>query len=420
MNIDCIAIIFIIVLLYILNNYIRKYNIDRFENVVKTYDEYEQERTRTLNEISLNEKSKVFKQGLDKNYDTITDQIDDVYLPYVDTGINTEINKNINEYTIINTYKQTLNRQPSSIELKKLLAEFKDEKLDDNLLKTRLYNSPEYKMNVKMQSNDTDPGLISTVSSINMIDKLKKMYKTELKKDIESKMISPLKDCYIHLQYNDYLFIAMLRDERYRDFEREVLETHMLSREKMLDLFNKYFLLADLRIEGNKKKREELLSMKGDNVVVPENILKDNKTGLSVKESNNNLGADKQISKIVKDGNNIFNINILLSDDIKNGNNSTPYSNDNSYTDGDIINGKKTQRIYNPLKYKQQYRGDMRYRPNVCSYGTPQVVQPLYFKSYGTDLKDASENTQVGSIMPKFEYREYEDVPIEDVKKIMK
>jgi hypothetical protein len=71
-------------------------------------------------------------------------------------------------------------------------------------------------------------------------------------------------------------------------------------------------------------------------------------------------------------------------------------------------------RIYNPIDYKQNYRGDMRYRPSVCSYGTKQIVQPIFVNSstlfQGTDLKEASENTQVGSIMPKFKYYEYEDI----------
>ena len=55
----------------------------------------------------------------------------------------------------------------------------------------------------------------------------------------------------------------------------------------------------------------------------------------------------------------------------------------------------------------------MRFRPNVCSYGTKQITQPIFLNSstlfQGTDLKEAAENTQVGSIMPKFEYYEYED-----------
>ena len=75
---------------------------------------------------------------------------------------------------------------------------------------------------------------------------------------------------------------------------------------------------------------------------------------------------------------------------------------------------QQSGRIYNPIEYKQQYRGDMRYRPNVCSYGTKQIVQPVFLNSpilfHGTDLKEAAENTQVGSIMPKFNYYEYEDI----------
>ena len=71
-------------------------------------------------------------------------------------------------------------------------------------------------------------------------------------------------------------------------------------------------------------------------------------------------------------------------------------------------------RIYNPITYKQQYRGHPGYRPNVCSYGTEQVVNPVLLKNsnlyQGTDLEDAFKNTQIGSIMPKFEYREYEEI----------
>jgi hypothetical protein len=82
------------------------------------------------------------------------------------------------------------------------------------------------------------------------------------------------------------------------------------------------------------------------------------------------------------------------------------------YTDGDEMEYTQIMpdRIYDPINYKQQYRGDSAYRPNVCSYGTKQIVNPIYLSAEGTDLREAIENTQVGSIMPKFAYREYEDV----------
>jgi hypothetical protein len=82
------------------------------------------------------------------------------------------------------------------------------------------------------------------------------------------------------------------------------------------------------------------------------------------------------------------------------------------YTDSDEMEYTQIMpdRIYDPINYKQQYRGDSAYRPNVCSYGTKQIVNPIYLSAEGTDLREAIENTQVGSIMPKFAYREYEDV----------
>ena len=122
------------------------------------------------------------------------------------------------------------------------------------------------------------------------------------------------------------------------------------------------------------------------------------------------LGAGDQISKIVKDGNNVFNINIVLDESMMKGI-ARPYSTETK----PISNSSEdTCRIYDPIKYQQHYRGDMRYRPNVCSYGTKQVVQPIFLDSktlfQGTDLREAAENTSVGSIMPKFEYREYEEI----------
>lgn len=87
---------------------------------------------------------------------------------------------------------------------------------------------------------------------------------------------------------------------------------------------------------------------------------------------------------------------------------------DNGYDNTQYEDTEFPQRIYDPIDYKYHYRGETAHRPNVCSYGTKQIVQPVFLNSStlfrGTDLKEAAENTQVGSIMPKFEYYEYEDV----------
>ena len=57
------------------------------------------------------------------------------------------------------------------------------------------------------------------------------------------------------------------------------------------------------------------------------------------------------------------------------------------------------------------------YKPPICtSLGQEQITQPTFTQSkllfQGTDLNSAYKDTQVGSIMPKFIYKEYTDVKI--------
>jgi hypothetical protein len=74
-------------------------------------------------------------------------------------------------------------------------------------------------------------------------------------------------------------------------------------------------------------------------------------------------------------------------------------------------------RIYDPIKHNRTYSNDNKERVPVCtSLGQKQLVQPVFTESkmlfQGTDINKAFEDTQVGSIMPKFEYREYNEVKV--------
>ena len=122
----------------------------------------------------------------------------------------------------------------------------------------------------------------------------------------------------------------------------------------------------------------------------------------------NNMNA---INTRIDSSSNINNINapVYSTDDLY----STLENSGNveySYTDDTQEEQIVPTRIYEPINYKQHYMGPSQYRPNVCSYGTKQIVNPIYLNADGTDLREAIENTQIGSIMPKFVYREYEDV----------
>ena len=74
-------------------------------------------------------------------------------------------------------------------------------------------------------------------------------------------------------------------------------------------------------------------------------------------------------------------------------------------------------RIYDPINYKDSNKSDLNHRAPICtSLGQPQLTQPIFTDSkllfQGTDFDKAFEETQVGSIMPKFIYKEYQDVKI--------
>ena len=464
------------------------------QNSMDTYSSTDAYKTDATNaELSMNTNYMYYRQSGDDLEKTILDPIEDTYLPYNDEKYKSDpefaSTNNINEFVIIDVYKKLLNRHPRPQELNKNLQDFYEKLGNEEKLKMKIYNSTEYKMIVKMQSNDVEPGLIRHISHTKLIDSLKPLYKQHYEKNLPDKMLVPLKQCYIHLQYNDYLFKAMLMHDKYIMFEKAVIREYIMTDKKLLDIFDKHFVLYELRLIANELKRRDIIKRKAFETPIALHTDSSKNAASSTDNSDTAMNSGKQISDIVKDGNSVFNINITLND--KNKDESKPYSmtteiinnnmdnrdmskSDNSTTteeasggsggsggsdgsdgsDGSGVSGgserldgipeykehpdygtiynkedgkangyntikrdksyRMGNRIYNPITYKQQYRGHPGYRPNVCSYGTEQVVNPVLLKNsnlfQGTDLEDAFKNTQIGSIMPKFEYREYEEI----------
>jgi len=367
------------------------------------------------NEIHFSTETENYRQSNDDSYKTILDPIDDKYLPYINGQYNDDVQylseKAINEYTIIDIYKDILERHPRPKELIVNLQDFYEKNSDDEKLRLRLYNSTEYKMLVKLQSNMIDSTLISNISEKNIIDYLSGLYKDFHNKLPHDKMKIPLKQCYIHLQFNDYLFIAMLMHDNYFNFEKTILREYIINDEKLLEIFNNNFVLYELRLIANELKRRDILKRKALSTPIALTTDSSKNAANSSNSDDTNLNSEKYIADIMKNDP-VFNINIVMHDKTSNsGGNCNDDKKDNSAKNSDTANSDdKCNRIYDPITYKQHYRGPMEYRPNVCSYGTKQVVNPLYLNSPGTELKEAIENTQVGSIMPKFIYREYEDI----------
>ena len=291
----------------------------------------------TMQELSFDAQSEKDKNGVYDVYSSINDPISDEYLPYTIKNYRDDpeaiSTNNMNEFTIINVYKTALERQPTEKELKKDLQDFYENELNENILKLRIYNSTEYKIITNMQSNDIKPDLITNISKWQLKDNLKKLYMDQFNTELtNNKLLDILVKCYIHLQFNEYLFKAMLMHDNYKGFEYKLKEEYILSDGKLLEIFNESFILHELRLIANELKRQEVLKRKALSIPVSLNRFEHSELNSS---NIINMGSDKYISDIVKNSDNIFNINIMLND---NNNSTTPYVRTNSDSIGNTGN----------------------------------------------------------------------------------
>ncbi len=169
---------------------------------------------------------KNYNRKVTDTYDTIDNPIEDSLIPY-----NPNDSIKITDYDVIEIYKYIYDRPPTIQELHKYTYYTKDE------LKELLYNSPEYDKLIKTQNNDVNNGIEGAIAKRNLINRIIKIYSTIYKDDLSVKMMVPLRDCFIHLQLNEYLFTAMLEAYNYKKFEVDVLATYVLTKKVLYKLF---------------------------------------------------------------------------------------------------------------------------------------------------------------------------------------
>lgn len=330
----------------------------------------------------------------------------------------------LNEYDVIDIYKKILIRSPTDDELKSKVFLSKEELTED------LYNSIEYDKISKLQTNSSDSNIESSIAKRNLSAKIYEIYLKTYNKDVPFKMDTILRDCYVHLRSNYYLFVAFIESPKYPKFENEILTSISMSKQKLLELFNEHFNLLELKL----KAEDKIKALKGN---IKEKSIDKIKNDLSKVTLNVNIpGTPKSLINNI-DVNQLKN---LLKTDIKPLELKETYSNkeddnikilkdmikvrgpEKINEETDIMKGlpKDSEvyvRVYDPINYKQSYRGPVEFKPPLCnSLGQPSLEVPVFPESkllfQGSDLETAFKNTQVGSMMPKFEYKEYQEVRI--------
>jgi hypothetical protein len=362
-----------------------------------------------------------------EGYDTIDDPISDSLIPY-----NPKTKVELTEYEVIELTKSILQRPPTIEEMTKYSY------LSSNTLKEYLYNSPEYDKLIKTQDNHVNNGIEGAIAKKNLINRIMAIYSNIIKKELPVKMMLVLRDCFIHLQLNEYLFVAMLESFNYTKFEVDVLSTYVLTKKVLLHLFNKHFNVLELKLIAQDKintSNNKILDFTKEIEEIKNDIL--------------SLGDNKVVNTIKTTFPNVFNeiVKSTLKSDISS--NTTDLDIINKYLNGienyenihkeekeekkekieekltidnEVINklpenSELYVRVYDPVKRNMSYIVPDGYKPPICtSLGQDNLTQPVFTQSkllfQGTDLNDAFEKSQIGSIMPKFIYKEYKDIKI--------
>lgn len=313
------------------------------------------------------------------------------------------------EEKIIRVYQETVQRVPSSTEMVENARAITDGTLTIQGLEQQLIDSEEYQRVIKMQSNELAPELKKMISDKALVDLVSKLYVEERGTKIPEDMKLPLKDIYIYLDYNEFAMRAMYRTASFPRFQEDVLKTPELDKPKLIELFLKYYKVEDL-VEEGKKIAQEIAAKAGKDAgaagsgtgtkstsscpaPVPSEALK----ACTIDDKDSNM--DPMLENILKCASSTFDKNQaarVLNDQ----SNLVKFPVRTHF--GDMV-----------LRPEQAWMVPMKQTPVCTTLGQQPLTQPVMTSSkllLGTPLDD-SMNTQVGSIMPKFEYTEFVDVP---------
>ena len=376
-----------------------------------------------------------------ESYETIDIPISDSLIPY-----NPKSKIELSEYEVIDLTKSILQRPPTIQEMKKFAY------YTSNDLKEYLYNLPEYDKLIKTQDNHVNNGIEGAIAKKNIINRIMIIYSTITKKDLPIKMMTPLRDCFIHLQLNEYLFSAMLESYNYSKFEVDVLSAYVLTKKVLLYLFDKHFNVLELKLVAQDKINavnnkstdfsKELDSIKKDILSIADNDLVDtiknsfpNVFNEILKSTLKDDPVDEATMAKNKTTPNKTDID-LLNQYLKSVERFIPEkeikkeekkeikeeltinNNTNKALAAFPENSELYVRLYNPVKRNTTYTNiPDGYKPPICTtLGQDTLTQPVFTQSkllfQGTDLNDAFEKSQIGSIMPKFIFKEYNDIKI--------
>lgn len=306
---------------------------------------------------------------------------------------------------IIAAYDDILMRQPSPVELSTNRTAITSNMKTMDGLKRELRDSEEYVRMLKTQSNALAPELPKLVSDRDVFDLIAYMYKVERRKELKRDMLLPLRDVYVHMSYNNARFRAFLRLHNYEDFEAAIRRDPTFDKAALEKWIEKNVDQKELDRLTRAVEAEIAEQNKANEAAAGKNTAAASAGSLScgpacVVCNGTGAGLDGQSAEFMA----------YMQSKCQAGNNDPAVK----------CGGMPSKKLYLP----QTHEGNMvlrpefawsvpQQRPPVCTrLGAETPVAPMMSNTIlsGTPLAE-SRDTAVGSIMPKFEFKPYIDIP---------
>lgn len=317
---------------------------------------------------------------------------------------------------IIKIYYENMKRAPTSQELQKHTKEIFEKNYDYNELELRLINSDEYQRLVKTQTDTILPETSRIIEEKQVVDRIRKLYLKVREGECPVRMYLPLKDMYVYFDYNVYKFVALLRDSKYSDFQTDVLRVSNLSRNKLIEIYLATFDDSKLNYDAAAIEEMDKSLSKGSRLI--DFLMNDEEpTTNSAGKVNGmalmaylmkNSKEDEERKKALEDEERIRKMREAATElerqrklNIKSSNQDSCDAKQKVYlpNESKILNTEHGFRVLQKL-------------PPVCvPVGKPNDVKEIIMGGglQGTSL-DEAQDTQIGSIMPKFEFRRYIEI----------
>jgi len=306
---------------------------------------------------------------------------------------------------ILEVYQEVLGRQPSPTELGTQRNAIATGQKSVAGLRRELRDSDEYVRTLKLQSNAMAPELPKLINDRDILDLITYMYRLERKKEIPRNMLLPLRDTYAYYNYDNARFRAFLRLKKYPLLEEAVRRDPTFDRDDLIEWLDENVDQKELdALTKQIRKEMEDAAGKGSGSNASSACLSGMGTGwASADHAGCGTMTAEEAARLM---------DLLQRSCTAKGQSGGACSAEAA--------ASPTEKMYLPhegdmvLRPEYEWSVPQRHPPICTRVGSETPVAPTMTNSklgwFGTPLDEAAD-TAVGSILPKFDYKPYIDVP---------